>query len=71
MLANSDPRETTELEVPTSPVDEAVLLNQYQSLSDEQVPKFNRKTDRVDHFWSEVFNELANINDQRPVELEK
>ena len=47
-----------------------LLLNQYASLPDEEVPKFDKKRDRVDHFWVNVFKKLEELNSEKPESLE-
>lgn len=46
-----------------------VQLNQYQALTQDQVPVYRRK-DRVDHWWVLMFSKLEEINGEQAKELE-
>ena len=48
-----------------------LLLSQYASLPDEEVPKFDKKRDRVDHFWVKVFKKLEDVNSEKPESLQR
>ena len=42
---------------------------QYMSLPVSKVPSYTNK-DRVDHWWVKIFNVMAEVNEERPKELE-